>query len=136
MSEVALSLLRDERATNLVAMMEEGGATNGGCFHARYRDRDYQAIRTREPYGEREDGSTDYRWHVSVSAIDSPEEPPPWDAFVAVVHAVRPGVAFIVPLPVPTMWLNVHQGTLHAVEVNDENMTKHWRANATGQAPS
>jgi len=93
-------------------------------------DDEIVVIVNREPAG----GGLDHlRWHVSVSRRD---RLPEWAEFAEIVHQVRPGVAFALPLPPKSWWINVHEFTLHAWEVKDEPLVRQWRLEARGDRPS
>jgi hypothetical protein len=66
----------------------------------------------------------DLRWHVSVSRRD---RVPTWDEMAKTIHALRPGVMFVIPLPPKNLWVNIHENCLHAHEVKDEPLVEQWR---------
>lgn len=73
------------------------------------------------------------RWHISVSNerhLRRGHDVPTWRDFVAIVHQLRPGVAFVVGIPPRNMWMNKNPNVLHAVEVRDEVLMAEWRRNA------
>src|SRR5437764_14774540 len=59
----------------------------------------------------------DLRHHISLSRSD---RVPTWDEMAKCAHALRPGVVFCIPLPPKSMWLNIHENTLHLHEIKDE----------------
>lgn len=73
------------------------------------------------------------RWHVSVAGERTI---PPWEAFAAIVHEIRPGIVFCQPLPPPSQWLNVDSRVLHAWEVDDPPLAAQWRAEGLGHQPT
>lgn len=116
-----------------VAMRAAGCTGVTGCI-VEFKGEPLQARCSREPLGLGVDGAPDMRWHVSVSAIG---RVPSWAEFVAVVHHIRPGVMFTVPLPPPQFWLNINPFVLHAYEIHDATLIKAWRhAGGAGQRPS
>jgi hypothetical protein len=75
----------------------------------------------------------DFRWHISVAGEDAV---PKWRDLVAIAHAIKPGVFFVVGVPPRSMWMNVNPNTLHLMELRDPNLEHNFEENATGQAPS
>lgn len=75
----------------------------------------------------------DKRWHVSVSGQD---RVPHWNEFVAVVHHLRPGVVFCVPMPPASMWINSQHYTLHVWEIKDTNLIDQWQFEGKGDTPT
>lgn len=75
----------------------------------------------------------DERWHVSISAL---ERVPSWNEIAHTLHALRPGVPFVLGVPPRSWWLNVHPYVLHAWETKDWNLIEQWRANRGAGAPS
>jgi hypothetical protein len=111
--------------------------TNNNCecirfAHASFRGIAYNVIQTRDPLHVN-GAEPDWRWHVSVAG---PEAVPPWDALVAIVHEVRPGVPFVVGIPPASWWMNVHPNVLHANETKDPNLIAQWRAERAGHEPT
>jgi hypothetical protein len=86
----------------------------------------HQAIMTRDDIG-----SGDLRWHISLSRDADCKllnhEVPVWRNLVAAVHHLRPGVAFMLGIPPRNQWMNLNPCVLHAYEVRDEKMEKHFR---------
>jgi hypothetical protein len=81
------------------------------------------ALVNREPTGR----GGDPRWHVSVSAQN---RVPTWEEMVETVHALRPGVPFVLGIPPRSWWLNVHPHVLHAWETFDAELVEEWKRNA------
>jgi len=52
----------------------------------------------------------DIRWHLSISGQ---RNVPPWDVMVAIAHAARPGVCFVIGVPPRSWWMNCHENVLH-----------------------
>lgn len=75
----------------------------------------------------------DERWHVSISAQD---RVPTWNEIAHTLHALRPGVPFVLGVPPRSWWLNVHPYVLHAWETKDWSLIGQWRANRGSGAPS
>lgn len=75
----------------------------------------------------------DARWHISISG---PNRVPTWEEFSSAVHAVRPGVPFVMGVPPKSWWMNVHRHVLHAWELKDEGMIEQWRFEGRGDTPS
>jgi hypothetical protein len=75
----------------------------------------------------------DSRWHVSISAAD---RVPTWDEIAATLHALRPGVPFVLGVPPRSWWMNAHPYVLHAWETKDWALIEEWRRNARGDVPS
>lgn len=63
-------------------------------------------------------------------------KPPQWNHLVAVIHHMRPGVVFAVPLPPLSWWLNEHPHCLHVWEVKDDNLVKCWKLDGRGDKPT
>lgn len=91
----------------------------------------YSVLVGHEPCGEAP--GDDLRWHVSVAGES---KPPQWNHLVAVVHHMRPGVVFAVPLPPLSWWLNEHPHCLHVWEVKDDNLVKCWKIDGRGDKPT
>lgn len=75
----------------------------------------------------------DWRWHVSVSGAD---RLPEWAEFAQIVHSIRPGVVFCMPLPPRSWWINIAENCLHAWEISDEALVDQWRGERQGHDPS
>lgn len=75
----------------------------------------------------------DRRWHVSVA---HPVQLPRWSDLAEIVHDIRPGVVFCLPLPPRSWWINVHRNCLHAWEIDDEPLAAQWRAERQGDRPT
>lgn len=75
----------------------------------------------------------DLRWHLSISGERTV---PPWNVMVAIAHAVRPGVCFVIGVPPRSWWLNLHPNVLHLWELKDEGLLDQWKTEAQGHAPS
>jgi hypothetical protein len=73
------------------------------------------------------------RWHVSISAED---RVPTWDEIAATLHALRPGVPFVLGIPPRSWWVNIHPYVLHAWETRDWLLIDQWKANRRGDSPS
>jgi hypothetical protein len=91
----------------------------------------FAAFVNREHAGGRD--TAPLRWHVSVKG---PGRPPTWDELVASVHALRPGVCFVVGIPPRSWWMNVHPDVLHAWETTDEQIVEEFHVNARGDRPT
>jgi hypothetical protein len=52
------------------------------------------------------------------------------------LHALRPGVPFVLGIPPRSWWMNIHPHVLHAWETRDWLLIDQWRANRRGDAPS
>lgn len=83
----------------------------------------------------------DLRWHISLSRradLGNGDEVPLWRVLVAVAHKLRPGVAFIVPVPPENCWMNQNPNVLHVNETKDINLVANWRlqANAVRGTPA
>jgi hypothetical protein len=92
-------------------------------YWARYKGEDYTVIVGRENIA-RDRDIPDRRWHVSVGGRGAL---PSWQAFVAIVHEVRPGVVFCLPMPPPSQWINIAEHVLHAWEIADQPLADQWR---------
>lgn len=123
---------KDEIVEAVTAHMKQGGSTHIGHFVAEYKDVAYTVIQAREPI-QPPGGIPDFRWHLSVAG---PEGVPPWDAMAAIAHAVRPGVAFCIPVPPRSQWMNYNERVLHLYEVKDHNLTEQWRFEGRGHTPT
>jgi hypothetical protein len=66
----------------------------------------------------------DLRHHISLSRDD---RIPTWRELAKAADSLRPGVMFCVPMPPKSMWINLHQNTLHLVEIKDEALIEQWR---------
>lgn len=75
----------------------------------------------------------DVRWHLSISGE---RKVPPWDVMVAIAHAARPGVCFVIGVPPRSWWINVHPNVLHLWELKDQALLNQWRGEAQGHEPS
>lgn len=72
------------------------------------------------------------RWHVSLR-FGNPGvsgRVPSWDELVDALHALRPGVPFVIGVPPRSWWMNVHPDVLHAWETRDQGLINEWRQNA------
>jgi hypothetical protein len=127
--------LEDEQAAAFRAFVGAAGGLELRSWSARFNGERYRVLQSRDPLGKLPDGTPDLRWHLSVSWLGGGSVPP-WDALVAIAHAVRPGVPFIVAVPPRSMWMNVHPGVLHLVETKDANLIEQWRFEAQGHEPS
>ena len=78
-------------------------------------------------------GDFDRRWHISVT---HEKHLPKWADLVAIGHAVRPGVVFVVGVPPKSWWLNIHPNRLHLWETKDMNLIEQWRAESRGDTPT
>jgi hypothetical protein len=75
----------------------------------------------------------DTRWHLSISGE---HKVPPWDVMVAIAHAARPGVCFVIGVPPKSWWMNVHPNVLHLWELRDHSLAAQWKAESMGHEPS
>ncbi len=75
----------------------------------------------------------DARWHLSISGEHNV---PPWNVMVAIAHAARPGVCFVIGVPPRSWWLNAHPHVLHLWELKDAALLGQWKAEAQGHEPS
>jgi hypothetical protein len=66
----------------------------------------------------------DLRWHLSLSRAD---RIPTWSELSKAADHLRPGIVFVVPMPPKSMWVNLHENTLHLVEIRDEPLIEQWR---------
>lgn len=78
---------------------------------------------------------SDGRWHVSVSKNEHLErddchDVPVWRDFVAIVHFIKPGVTFSLPIPAASMWMNKNPNVLHAYQMKDYNLEAEIRSAA------
>ena len=145
MNEPTLTPLDDQQTRDWKATMElSGGRVHAmGAFRGEHLNAHYLVLVSRDNIGIEQD---DWRWHVSLSRIVDDESPvveypsydpvPPWGALAAFCHATRPGVAFVVGIPIRSHWMNLHPGVLHAVETRDDNLQAQWAAQAMGHRPS
>lgn len=78
-------------------------------------------------------GAPEWRWHISVAGA---ERVPGWSEFAAIVHNVRPGVTFCMPLPPRSWWINIADNCLHAWELRDEPLESQWRSERRGHTPT
>ena len=133
--EVRLTVESDEGSRRWIMQMREMGATHASVYAADFQGGEYRVLLTREDLRPPENRAAvrgvevppDHRWHVSVSRMAG-YDVPPWEALAAIVHAVRPGVTFVIGVPPRSFWLNVHPGVLHAMETKDENLEERWKA--------
>jgi hypothetical protein len=102
------------------------------CWELKIDGETYRAIVNRENIAAERD-VPDERWHVSVS---NETHLPPWAVFAEVIHELRPGVPFCLPIPPKSWWVNVHEFVLHAHEVKDENLVSQWRFESRGERPT
>lgn len=132
MSAIQLQAVDDGPAQTFKRTLAAAGSTDCAAYRARWRSRPCRVYVSRDPYGRLDDGSPDFRWHISVSQEMEPSKVPPWGALVAIAHKVRPGVPLVVGVPPRSQWMNVHEGVLHLVEVKDPNLIAQWRFEARG----
>lgn len=98
-------------------------------FYGYVRDREViHALISREEWT-----PGDERWHISMSG---PGRVPTWNEVAETIHALRPGVPFVMGVPPRSQWMNVHKDVLHAWESKDEGMIAQWRAEGRGDRPS
>lgn len=135
MTEVRFDEIHDEAAQRFHETLSAHGATDLAVYQARAHGRTFRVCLSRDPMGLDDQGVPDLRWHVSVSQVGS-NSVPQWRSLVAIVHALRPGVPFIVGIPPESWWMNVHPGVLHAVETRDVNLIAQWRFEAQGHRPT
>jgi hypothetical protein len=114
-------------ATFEVEKSEEGViAPNGGDrLWGTLNGNRYCVVVSRDPVGE-----DDLRWHISVSAeahLATGHDVPTWREFVTIVHQLRPGIAFCVPVPPRNQWMNKNPNVLHVVETKDGALIADWR---------
>ncbi len=70
------------------------------------------------------------RWHMSIA---HPDRLPSWDELKEAWTQVVPGDRyFVLPLPPPRYWLNVHHFCLHLWETNDRWLIAQMIFEATG----
>ena len=98
-----------------------------------YSKGDLHALVGREPVGLNQASMEDLRWHISVSGV---RRLPTWEEMVDAAHSLRPGVMFCIPMPPSSMWLNVHETTLHLWQIVDPNLETQWREERQGHAPT
>ena len=129
--------LRAERSDAMDAWTEGmalHGSTDARSWEAEAEDGTrYSVLVSRDPMRPEADGpQADYRWHISVAA---PDHLPPWGVLVELAHRLRPGVVFVLGIPPRSTWLNLHEFCLHLMQVEDENLERHWRqaAGAIGE---
>jgi hypothetical protein len=135
--DVELLDLYDEAANSFRTLPGANGALELRAWTARVHGRPYRVYQSRDPIGEIAGGAPDLRWHLSVSHRDGrADDVPPWRDLVAIAHAARPGIPFIVGVPPRSWWINAHGGVLHLVETRDENLINQWRREAKGHTPS
>lgn len=90
------------------------------------------ALVGREPWP----GDPDPRWHISLRYGERGRDGrvPSWDELVESVHALRPGVPFVVGIPPRSWWMSIHPDVLHAWETRDKPLIAEWKRNrALGQ---
>jgi hypothetical protein len=75
----------------------------------------------------------DVRWHVSIAAHG---RVPSWNEIAETLHALRPGIPFVLGVPPRSWWMNVNPHVLHAWETKDVGLIAQWRFEARGDAPS
>jgi hypothetical protein len=75
----------------------------------------------------------DERWHVSITAAD---RVPTWNEIAHTLHALRPGVPFVLGVPSRSWWMNVNPHVLHAWETKDWNLIEQWRHESQGHTPT
>jgi hypothetical protein len=114
----------------IVAQLRAQGSQSVQAFLAIIdNDLEYTVMLSRDPADAEgkpiNERGFDYRWHISVAG---PDTVPPWADFVAIVHALRPGVMFCVPMPPQSYWMNVNSRVLHVWELHDDALTEGWRA--------
>lgn len=114
-----------------IAQLLDAGCTHAERLELTIADRPFTAIVSREPLGAPLRGNevvlnaSDYRWHISVRG---PDRLPDWDEFRDIVHAVRPGVMFCVPMPPRPLWVNIDPHVLHVFELQDQALIGQWSA--------
>ena len=70
------------------------------------------------------EGSTDPRWHLSVSHQD---RIPTWEELGMARDALMPAdMHFCLPHPPRRFWLNYNHRVLHLWEMDDETLTQHF----------
>jgi hypothetical protein len=112
--------------------LEEAGAKGVRVTRLHFAGVEYHAIQAYEPIHEA-NAVPEHRWHISVSGR---EDVPPWHVMSEVVHALRPGVPFVIGIPPRSWWMNVHPNVLHAHELKDANLIAQWRAEGEGHTPT
>lgn len=117
----------------MTAMQGVGTVAIGALEHvttqrAYVRGQEFHVLTSRD---EIEPG--DVRWHLSISGE---RKVPPWDIMVAIAHAARPGVCFVIGAPPRSWWMNVHPNVLHLWELKDAALLAQWKAEAQGHDPS
>lgn len=112
-------------------MMQTPLSTEQRRYLAKIDGRRYSVLISRDDIAR--NGMPDPRWHVSVAGEDSV---PPWNHFAAIVHELRPGVSFCVPMPPRSQWINVHEHVLHVWEIRDPALARQWASEGGGDDPS
>lgn len=93
-------------------------------YEVKFKGYTYGVLVSRDDLSHGE-GVPDPRWHLSIRGV-KPRRVPPWNALAAITHFLRPGVAFCVPMPPRSQWVNLHEHVLHLWEVHDESLTDQW----------
>jgi hypothetical protein len=75
----------------------------------------------------------DERWHISISGHN---RVPIWSEIAETCHELRPGIPFVLGVPPRSMWMNVHEFTLHMWQTKDDAMLEQWKANARRDRPT
>lgn len=87
---------------------------------------------TRDPVQD-QDQDPDLRWHVSIAGT---KRVPTWNEVTRILHALRPGIVFVLAVPPRSWWINVHEHCLHAWEVDDDPLVQVWRTERRNDTPS
>jgi hypothetical protein len=76
-------------------------------------------------------GEAEPRWHISLRYGNPGRDGrvPSWDELVEAVHALRPGVPFVVGIPPRSWWMSVHPDVLHCWQTRDNALIEEWKRN-------
>jgi hypothetical protein len=120
--------VRFEDAPDWVAAMQALALDVQAAQRAFVRGQEFHVLTSRD-----EIKPGDVRWHLSISGE---RKVPPWDVMVAIAHAARPGVCFVIGVPPRSWWMNIHPNVLHLWELCDEALLSQWKAESQGHEPT
>lgn len=116
-------------------LVAEGGIQGSPRgFHVRHRGRLFSVLMTRDNLTAGLVSTPNWRWHLSIAGQDL--KVPEWATIAAICHEVRPGIPMVLGIPPKSWWVNIHPGTLHAWETQDQHLIDSWRAERLGMEAS